>query len=106
METSIYSFADNFHGMIILVNIKFRYEVLKRGIIMKKLLSSILIVSTLFLSTTPVFAIGEKTLTSNITEKTIEQTQRPVEREVKKESEEIEEVNQSVVAVIGKNTKY
>lgn len=73
---------------------------------MKKFLSSILIVSTLFLSTTPVFAIGEKTLTSNITEKTIEQTQRPVEREVKKVSEVIEEVNESVVAVIGKNTKY
>lgn len=73
---------------------------------MKKLLSSILIMSTLFLSTTPAFAFGEKTQAPTVPEKTIEQQQKPVEKVVRKVSEVIEEVNESVVAVIGKNTKY
>lgn len=73
---------------------------------MKKFLSSILIMAIVFLTTTPVFALGGKVLVPTVSEKTIEQSQKSVEKEVKKVSEVIEEVNESVVAVVGKNTKF
>lgn len=69
---------------------------------MKKFLSSILIMATLCLTTTPALALSEKSLVPKVPENVIEQPQK----QVKKVSEVIEEVNQSVVAVIGKNTKY
>ncbi|MBZ9637222.1 S1C family serine protease [Clostridium sp. FP1] len=73
---------------------------------MKKILSSILIMATLFLNTTPVFALGGNELVPKSPEKTIEQPQKSAQKETKKVSSVIEEVNQSVVAVIGKNTNY
>ena len=73
---------------------------------MKKILSCILIAATLLLNTAPVFALGVKALDNKVPEKVVEQSEKPVETRVKKVSEVIEEVNQSVVAVIGKNTKY
>lgn len=73
---------------------------------MKKILSAILILTTLFLTTTPVFALGEKPQAPKTPQKAIELSRKPVEPRARKVSEVIEEVNQSVVAVIGKNTKY
>jgi serine protease Do len=67
---------------------------------MKKILSCILIMATVCLTATPVFALGEKAPAQVI------EQQKSTEKEVKKVSEVIEEVNESVVAIIGKNTKY
>jgi serine protease Do len=73
---------------------------------MKKFLSAILITSIIFLTTTPVFALGGNSVVPKAPEKVIEQSQNLVGKEIKKVSQVIEEVNESVVAVIGKNTKY
>jgi serine protease Do len=72
---------------------------------MKKILSCILIMATLCLNTVPAFALNEKPLATVAPVKVEVQSKNPVEK-IKKVSDVIEEVNKSVVAVIGKNTIY
>lgn len=73
---------------------------------MKKLLTCIIAITMLFLMTTSAFALEGKQEVLKAPDKIITESQQPVQKEEKKVSEVIEEVNQSVVAVIGKNTKY
>lgn len=72
---------------------------------MKKILTLVLSISMMFSFSTPVWAVNGQPKDTK-TEKAYVQTTQE-KKEVKKEvSEVIDEVNESVVAVIGKNTKY
>lgn len=73
---------------------------------MKKFMTFFLVIVMLFSITIPTFATDEKQKTVDEALKQIQKVQEELEKERKKVSEVICEVNQSVVAVIGRNTKY
>ncbi|SHJ49733.1 S1C family serine protease [Tepidibacter formicigenes] len=73
---------------------------------MRKILSFILGITMLFSMTTPVFAAEDKQENLEKLVKQVQELQQELEKEKKKVSQVIDEVNQSVVAIIGENKKY
>lgn len=73
---------------------------------MKKFMTFFLVIVMLFSITIPTFATDEEQKTVDEALKQIQKVHEELEKERKKVSEVIDEVNQSVVAVIGRNTKY
>lgn len=73
---------------------------------MKKTISLLLCIAMLFSLTVPVIAEenSQKAVEESI--KQIQKAEEEYQKEKKKVSEVVDEVNQSVVAIIGKNTKY
>lgn len=72
---------------------------------MKKILNFLLVITMLVSMTTPVFALEDDQTNVKDALKQIQKAQEEFEKERKKVSEVLDEVNQSVVAVIGENKK-